>query len=277
MYNKYTSTKENNKVSFYILQILLLVGVIFVSNAQVRVPFLQRSSQFTPEKKVYNLKGDFVIFGNTNLTLQNYGDNTQNGNNTMQYVDVDAANLNGIGGTPTFNSSSSTMVLSTENGANPSCSNIVYAGLYWTGRSSDTNPSNNTFSVTKNNITKTFDKRVISLKGPLATQYTQFTAASPDNIYYPTNQDGLMYSAYTEITSYVQANGIGSYTAADIALAEGVGGGTGFYGGWSIIVVYGNSNMKYRDVTIFDGHAFVTAGNANFEIPVSGFNTALIL
>ena len=167
MYNKYTSTKENNKVSFYILQILLLVGVIFVSNAQVRVPFLQRSSQFTPEKKVYNLKGDFVIFGNTNLTLQNYGDNTQNGNNTMQYVDVDAANLNGIGGTPTFNSSSSTMVLSTENGANPSCSNIVYAGLYWTGRSSDTNPSNNTFSVTKNNITKTFDKRVISLKGPL--------------------------------------------------------------------------------------------------------------
>lgn len=32
--------------------------------------------------------------------------------------------------------------------------------------------------------------------------------------------------------------------------------------------------MKYRDVTIFDGHAYVTGSTvANFEIPVSGFNT----
>src|SRR5690606_8082823 len=65
-----------------------------------------------------------------------------------------------------------------------------------------------------------------------------------------------------------------SYTVADIALREGAGGNTGFYGGWSLVVVYENQMMKYRDITIFDGHAYV-AGNitADYEIPVSGFNT----
>ncbi len=40
------------------------------------------------------------------------------------------------------------------------------------------------------------------------------------------------------------------------------------------MVVYENQMMKYRDITIFDGHAYV-AGNitADYEIPVSGFNT----
>ena len=119
------------------------------------------------------------------------------------------------------------MALSTENGAIPSCSRIVYAGLYWTGRASDNNTSNTTFSVTKNGVTKKFDKRVISLKGPASSSYTQFTANTND-IYYPTTSDGYMYSAYTEVTDYVRNNGIGEYFAADIALIQGDGGGTGF-------------------------------------------------
>ena len=110
------------------------------------------------------------------------------------------------------------------------------------------------------------------MKGPNATTYTQFSASATD-IYYPTTSDGFMFSAYKEVTDYVRANGIGEYTAADLAVNEGNGGGTGFYGGWSLIVVYENSKMKYRDVTIFDGHAYVTGGTASFEIPVAGFNT----
>jgi hypothetical protein len=166
------------------------------------------------------------------------------------------------------------LTFSSENGAIPSCSNIIYAGLYWTGRASKTSPSNNTFTVTKNSVTKTFDKRIISLKGPNSSTYTQITAASSD-IYYPTTSDGFMYSAYAEVTDYVRNNGLGTYFAADIALIEGNDDtGTGYYGGWSLIVIYENNKMKYRDVTIFDGHAYV-AGNvtADFEIPVSGFNT----
>ncbi len=272
MKNTYFTSKSNNLFCGYFLQVFLLLGIALTTNAQVRVQFTQRTSQYTPTKKIYNVKGDFTIMGNTSLTLQDYGDQTQNGNNTMVYVDVDGNTNNGVDGKRTFNSSSSTLTFSTENGANPSCSNIIYAGLYWTGRSSDSNPSNNSFSVTKNNVTKTFDKRNISLKGPNASTYTQFTASASD-IYYPNTSDGYMYSAYKEVTDYVRTNGIGVYTAADIALVEGSGGGTGYYGGWSLIVVYENSKMKYRDVTIFDGHAYVTSGTANFEIPVSGFNT----
>lgn len=245
---------------------------ITYSHAQVRVPFEQRTSEYSPEKQVYHLKGDFTIIGNTNLTLQNYGDMTQNGSNSMKYVDVDSPSLLGLGGTPTLNSSSATLQYSNENGAVAQCSNVVYAGLYWTGRAHNFAPSNNTFLVTKNGNTKNFDKRKIQFKGPNATEYSEFTAVA-NNIYYPTSTDEFMYSAYVEVTDYVRSHGIGEYMAADIALSTGNGGGTGFYGGWGLIVVYENSQMNYRDITIFDGHAFVVAGIASFDIPVSGFNT----
>ncbi|RZJ33163.1 MAG: hypothetical protein EOO51_14780, partial [Flavobacterium sp.] len=237
-----------------------------VVNAQVRVPFTQRTSQFTPTKKIYHVRGDFQMFGNTNLTLQNYSNTTANSNNQMIYVDVD-------GNSNTLNSSSATLQLSNENGAIPACSHIVYAGLYWTGRASDGPSSPNTFSVTKNGVTKNYDKRVVKLRGPGAGTYTSITAA-PADIYYPTTTDGYMYSAYAEVTDYVQSHGIGEYTVADMALIEGNGGSTGYYGGWSMVVVYENNQMKYRDVTLFDGHAYV-AGNvtADFTIPVTGFQT----
>ncbi|MBD3581167.1 HYR-like domain-containing protein [Flavobacterium selenitireducens] len=258
-------------------KILMLVltawlGFTFAASAQVRVPFNQRTSQYTPTKKIYNVKGDFTMMGNTNLTLQNYGNLTENGYNSMVYVDVDAATATGLGGTRTFNSSSATLTLSTENGAVPSCSTIVYAGLYWTGRASNGSSSSNTFNVTKNGVTKTFNKRKIQFRGPGAAGYTEFTANAND-IYYPESQDDFMYSAYAEVTDYVKTHGLGQYTAADIALVEGNGGGTGFYGGWGLIVVYENSKMKYRDVTIFDGHAYVIGGTASNNLPISGFNT----
>jgi hypothetical protein len=101
-------------------------------------------------------------------------------------------------------------------------------------------------------LTKTFNKRVVSLKGPAASGYTQITAATND-IYYPSGSDDDIYSAYAEITDYVRTNGIGQYTVADMALLEGNVGGTGYSGGWGMIVIYENSKMKWRDITIFDG------------------------
>src|SRR5690606_36417867 len=91
--------------------------------------------------------GDFALIGNTNLTLQNYGNQVQNGNNPMKYVDVDSPDAMGLGGTPTFNSSSARLEFSAENGANPECSRVVFAGLYWSGRASDAGPDGSQFSV----------------------------------------------------------------------------------------------------------------------------------
>ncbi|PJC07550.1 MAG: hypothetical protein CO068_05580, partial [Flavobacteriaceae bacterium CG_4_9_14_0_8_um_filter_34_30] len=398
----YIKTIRNNKNLLKVLLVAIALGNSLITFGQVRVNFEPRT---TPA--IFNVKGDFTMIGNTNLTLVDYSDNGTN-NANMKYVDVDNENN-------TFNSSSATLNFSTENGADPNCSQIVFAGLYWTGRASNGSSSPNTFEVTKevpggsqtvnvnetvghndnveysnyalsvsrqgnsnnyyprytftgngntydfeyrNNesnadnirvrfnggswtnvlatysnsgntgtatlttpytitdgtititinkllrdtrtnrnesqyretsfaevnisgtvqgtvtITKTFDKRKVLLKGPSAGTYSTITANSND-IYYPTTSDGFMYSAYADITTYVQNNGLGDYFVADIALVEGNGGGTGFYGGWGIVVVYENSKMNWRDVTVFDGHSYVAGGiTADFEIPVSGFNTA---
>src|SRR5690606_11259140 len=68
-------------------------------------------------------------------------DNGSNSNNTMIYMDVDSD-------PNTWNSSTAALELSSENGADPSCSNLIYAGLYWTGRSHiDSSPM--TFEATR--------------------------------------------------------------------------------------------------------------------------------
>ncbi|MDO9184217.1 MAG: HYR domain-containing protein, partial [Bacteriovorax sp.] len=253
-----------NKIN-YLFILFFILGSYFTINAQVMIPFKERTSSFTPSKKTYNVKGNFTMMGNTNLTLQDYTDSKTNGNNSMKYVDID-------GDPNTLNSSSSTLVLPTDNGIASSCAKVVYAGLYWTGRVSQSNPNPDTFSVTKGSLTKTLNKRKISFKGPGSATYDEFTAT---DIYFPTTKDGFMYTAYAEVTSYVKDHGIGEYFAADIALKEGnLGGDIGTYGGWGLIVVYENSAMKNRDITIFDGHAWVKESTTvNYNIPVTGFNS----
>nr|WP_294785588.1 gliding motility-associated C-terminal domain-containing protein [uncultured Flavobacterium sp.] len=249
---------------FYFL--LILFFGINKGNAQVIKPFKERTSSYTPARTIYKIKGDFTMIGNSNLTLQNYSDTEPNGTNPMVYVDRDNNNQ-------THNSSSATLDLLNDSGAKlTNCYNIVYAGLYWTGRVSDAANSPNSFVVSKNGVTKTLDKRKILFKGPVNANYTEFTAT---DIYFPTNSDNNMFSAYAEVTDYVRANGVGEYFAANIAATEGADGGTiGKYAGWGLVVIYENSNMKNRDITVFDGHAFVTNNTtANYTIPVSGFNS----
>ena len=58
--NKYTSPNfflMKTKASIILLFVLLCSANIF---AQVRVPFTQRTSAFSPGKTIYNVKGDFV-------------------------------------------------------------------------------------------------------------------------------------------------------------------------------------------------------------------------
>ncbi|MDD2413373.1 MAG: SprB repeat-containing protein, partial [Bacteroidales bacterium] len=245
--------------------LFLFLGHSMSLFSQVIVPFSPRTSVYSPTKTIYNVKGDFTMIGNTNLTLSNY---TDEGNNSslMQYVDID-------GISSTHNSSSANLEFSTEHGANPECSNIIFAGLYWTGRAHDGGNSPQTFAVTKGGVTVNFDKRTVQLKGPGAANYTTVTASAND-IYFPVSSHGQMYSAYAEVTDYVKQYGVGKYFVANIALREGTGGGTGYYGGWGLIVVYENSKMNWRDVIVFDGHAYVAGSlSAEYAIPITGFNT----
>lgn len=250
----YIVTKAKGKI-FKTGALLLFILAVLSAGAQVQIPFTQRTSVYTPTKKIYHIKGDFTMIGNTNMTLVNYCDdyqniNCQNSQQLMQIVDADS-------NPATSNSSSATLQLSTENGANPSCSDIIYAGLYWTGRTDLYVPDSL--------------KRMIKIKGPGMSVYTSRMASSSD-IWFPGNDN--MFAAYTEVTDLVQLCGLGEYWVADMALTSGIGGNTGYYGGWGMVIIYENSLMKWRDVTLFDGYAYV-AGNisAYYDLPVTGFNT----
>ncbi len=246
---------------------MLLMGINEVK-AQVIVPFKERTSSYSPTRTIYKIKGDFTMIGNTNLTLQDYDVSYTNGSNPTIYVDVD-------NDSQTLNSSSATLNLLDDNGAKlTNCANIVYAGLYWSGRISDAPVNPNSFVVNYNGVDKTLDKRKILFKGPNDSTYDEFTAT---DIYFPTDKDQNMFSAYAEVTDYVRANGIGEYFAANIAAAEGTDGGAiGKYAGWGLVVIYENSSMKNRDITVFDGHAFVQNNiTADFTFPVSGFNSVV--
>ena len=260
---------------------LLLILTIFLSSSlnmkaqtltSPQVNFTQRTSSATPSQTIYNVKGDFTMLGNTNLTLANYSNTTNNEGNAMKYVDID-------GDANTWNSSMATLELSNsgENSASQDCSSIIFAGLYWTGKSNDANES---FSVTKGSVTKNYDKKVISLKGPGATTYTTITAKPNginSDIRFPGTAQSGIFIGYQEVTDYVKTHGPGAYTVADIALTEGTNANPGYSGGWVMIVIYENPVMKSRAVTLFDGYAYVNGQRANGgeygTIPISGFTT----
>ncbi|WP_198673055.1 PKD domain-containing protein [Algoriphagus litoralis] len=242
----------------------LLIFFFFSSDllGQVRVPFVERASQNNPTRKTYDIQGDFALIGNTNLTLENYSDFLMN-DNMLIYVDVD-------GDPNTINSSSATLNFSKENGADPNCSQILFAGLYWSGRG----PVSDEFEVTTNGFTnKKLNRKQVLLKGPSGS--SQVFTANENAIRYTYGLDlpndlGL-FVGFVEVTDFVKNNGQGEYTVADLAAIEGT---NYHYGGWSMVVVYENPAMQNRSITVFDGYAFVRGSVvADYTIPISGFAT----
>ncbi|AZI27373.1 DUF11 domain-containing protein [Pedobacter sp. G11] len=258
-----SSSKLISRSLKIVIAFVVTVLISHVAYSQ-QVPFTPRTSQKAPGnykgKATYNLQGDFVMVGNTNLTLSVYNDNVDNSSSIMKYVDID-------NDPNTFNSSSADLQFGTD----AACTKIIFAGLYWTGRAhNDNDNSPNIFNVTKNGVTKSFNKRKVKLKGPNGG-YQEVTAGTND-IYFPTSGNRVMYSAYADVTDYVIAQGIGNYTVADIAINEGTSDGTGFYGGWGMVVIYENPTKVWRDITVFDGNAFLLGSSSTaLELPVTGF------
>lgn len=118
------------------------------------------------------------------------------------------------------------------------------------------------------------DKRKVKLKIPGSNNYTQITASS-NGIYYGKKEAGYMYAGFADVTALVRDNTSGAngeYAVADIASSIGDADGTGYYGGWGMVVIYENAKMPWRDVTMFDGLAYVVGNTTtSHELSVSGF------
>lgn len=255
----------NRKFTLLVLLICLISGSV---SAQVMKPFTPRKSPYLDNKPIISLRGDFQMIGNTNMTLRNYS-NYGNNSQYMKYVDID-------GDPSTLNSSSATLVYPTGSEGpgyetiDPACTNVVYAGLYWMGRAhNNVSSSPNEFNVGSKHL----DKLKVRFKH--SGDSYRYVTAQNSNIYFPTNSQDFIYTGYADVTEYVRQKGAGEYFVADIALNQGEGGSAGYFGGWGLIVVYENSKMKWRDITIFDGYAYIYGpSKKGYELPVSGFRTA---
>ncbi len=249
------------KASVFVLCIFFLFDVC----AQTKVPFAQRTSELvdSPFKgnKVYHLQGDFVMLGNANNYLAKYRDSGKNDWSAMEFSLLQEDNGKGI-----KNSSSADFVL--PQGISEDCTKIVYAGLYWSGRADDKS------GIILGNIKNKghgLNKKSVKFKGPKQSDYEELVSQSEIFFEQGASVSG-MYAGYYDVTNFVKEQGVGTYSVGDIATLEGVGGGTGYYGGWGMVIVFENPTLKWRDITIFDGFSYV-GSRSKGQIDLKGINT----
>ncbi|QPH40144.1 DUF11 domain-containing protein [Pedobacter endophyticus] len=255
-------------VNLLIVLICSLLGNKAFAQATIKVPFSQRISAMAPgdfkNKQTYSLQGDFTMLGNSNAFVDPYSDD-ENNSSAMKFYKLPAdANNPAI-----RNSSAADFKLPA--GLNSSCTKIVFAGLYWAGRG-----DNNSADVLSKsgNAGDGMNKKKIKFKAPGMASYTDITAT---DLFYGSSDVSGMYTGYYDVTNLVRNAGVGTYSVANIATFEGEDNLSnpviGYYGGWGLVIVYENTSLKWRDITVFDGFAHIknANGGAYGQLDVAGF------
>jgi gliding motility-associated-like protein len=227
--------------------------------AKLAAGFNQRTIKPDGTSGGINIKGDITFIANNVLSRDRgnqydpeypYNGSDSNGNLNMQYIDID-------GDASTFSSSSDVLSL-------PTCSRVVYAGLYWAG----VYPYE-----TWNYEDRSGNPNQIKFRLPGGV-YQDITA--DETVY----DQGFSYVYYKDITSDIQGLSAvdpeghnGTYVAANIRATRGDDpNGLGGSGGWTMVVIYENQTLSSKNIAIFDGYADVD-GNNDVELSYSGFTT----
>lgn len=226
-----------------LLFILGLLSIGTLISAQIISPFKIR--------KTVTQKGGIIYLSNTSSKaspdniIQNEMPPAGTGydnNFTNTYVDID-------GDPSTFMSSSDQLNL-------PNCSEITWAGLYW---GADCSAGDENYA-TRNQV-------------KLKVNNGSYINITADNLF--DNVAGFKtYHCFKDVTSILSANSINDrYTIANVATDIN---GKNLFGGWTIVIIYKNSTMTMRNLTVFEGLASVSQGAApTVDIPISGFQTPL--
>jgi uncharacterized repeat protein (TIGR01451 family) len=249
----------------FFLFTLILIIYISAEGQSIR-PYAQVFSE--------NIKGGTAIFGNTILHIRDADtvstakmNETGNANNgqggigfsqygndfeNMQYAMIDAASSNA----PT-NATSADLILPT--GTNT----IKFARLYWGGRLLNSTLASNTDTLRK-----------IKIRKGSTGSYTNLLAAPTSVDQYPLNVSEITYQAYADIKPFIQSNGGGTYTIADVPCTTGATANGGNYAGWTIIIAYENTTLPYNSVRIYDGFSLVFNNGASVSqlITLNGLN-----
>lgn len=235
-----------------ILPLLILSTSLFYLNAQ-DVAFKQRlsSEKTTVRGNITVISNNILNREDTNFTSNDaYSGNGANGQLNMQYIDVDNDDT-------TFSSSSATLNL-------PSCSKVVFAGLYW----SAIYP----YETWEGEEVRSGNYSNIKFKLP----GQDYVNISSDEIIY---DNGIStqkpYVCYKDITSELTSlsNPNGDYYAANIRATIGQDSNNGLGGtaGWVLVLVYENSNETEKHISLFDGFSTIDGANDG-NVVFSGVN-----
>lgn len=229
-----------------------------------------------PYTQVYseNLKGGCAMFGNTsmhiidnnavNLVKMNENSNPNNGqgglgftqygndNQNMQFVKIDNST------TGIYNASSSDLILPA--GVNT----IKFARLYWGGR------------ILASAMTTTPDTlRKLKIRKGNSGNYFDILAPSSNVDMFNVTTTERIYQAYVDVTNFINNNGAGTYTVANIPATVGAVSGGGRYAGWSLVVAYENPTLNYNSVRVYDGYSQIFnsgAGPVTQSVTLTGLN-----
>jgi uncharacterized repeat protein (TIGR01451 family) len=217
-----------------------------------------------------NIKGGTAVLGNTSMQIINNSNGTVRTNRMNEIADPNN-NLGGIGYTQygndndnmqfadidgiatTANSTSADLIL-------PAGTNTIkFARLYWGGRILNSAITNVPDTLRKVKIRKAAGNYSNVLAA--ATSVDQFAIAGTSE---------TVYQAYSDITAYVQSNGAGTFTVADIPATAGSTSNGGRFAGWSIVVAYENPASLLNSVRIYHGYYQVfTTTNAPASVSVT--------
>lgn len=262
------STKLVEKPSKKFITLLLLLAFVSISHAQLSVPFEPR----LPGGNI-KVKGDLVYVANNIVSVSSnpnvaYNGSSSNQNVYMDYIDID-------GDANTFSSSIAELNA-------PSCSAVVYAGLYWGGIYRDTNRGNGYKSVKF----KTPGGSYIDI-GPNSNsqfEYEQiydkdgdrdgdgFTDPGVIDVDYLSGQNMTSYLNYANVTHLLSGlvDPNGEYAVANIVASTNE---KNVSAGWTMVVIYENLNSTSKYISTFDGYAAMGSTYKEVSFPFGGFKT----
>jgi len=252
--------------------------------------------------KTRNIVGNFAMAGNTVMCLtdhQNTYGGTCHGQNDYQeitsnlhiskYIDIDNDSR-------TWNSTSSYIELPDTYKEQNDGKGVIWAGLFWQGRFSTDRDYPMHYGIENRNSYRLIemgknsssyyegqDIDVISLEAnkiklkiePQGTQRTYQDVKAKELITYKSS-NGVTYAAYADVTALVQdahlKKGKNTFTVANLTTNEGREGSPGVFGGWSLLVIYGeNSDGKLRNISVYHGFQKLLSQSNAKPIKISGF------
>lgn len=262
----------------YRLFFLIVLFTSIGTYAQEVVPFSPRLNGDNIE-----IRGDIIFVGNNILNRASeanpseantpYNGTANNNSLWMEYIDIDAD-------ASTFSSSSAEL-----NIADPSCSQVRYAGLYWAG--TYPNERSTDGGAQFNGTPRIEEWNEIKFKIPGGTYVDLVADNDPD---LPGEEDDIIFDGidpssggffkdapvicYKEVTDLIRSNSDpnGEYTAANIRATRGRRNGSSS-AGWVLVIIYENPNESGKFISTFDGYAGLSGAVGNVDVAVNGFRT----